>query len=138
MKKLLTAALAATLFGIVLLSSCAKEDPESPTSPTAAPRDRFHGHWHFQGTSSIDGPFAYYVDIIDSTDVNFIQFAYLYGYNKKVRATYSGNNFTVPSQTINGNNIWGSGTLANTATMNVNFVVDQGANNDTLIGTFTK
>ncbi len=137
MKKLFSTALVASLFGIVLLTSCAKEEPEPP-AVDAPPRDRFHGHWYFDGSSSIDGPFSYYVDVTDSTDANYILFSNLYGFNKKVHATYSGNSFTVPLQTVNGNNIWGSGTVANASTISVNFIVDQGAVNDTLTGSFTK
>lgn len=139
MKKAAQFLLAGTLFSIILLSSCAKDDPEPTTPAGSDPRTNFHGHWYVSETSSSSGPATYYTDITDSSDASFILFSYLYGYHTKVRATVSGNNLTIPSQVVEGNNISGTGTLTNLNRLNLHYLVWLGgANYDTVTAVLTK
>jgi hypothetical protein len=140
MKKIIPFAFAALLSGTLLLSSCGKEEEPEPVTPaTADPRAPFHGHWYISENSTQTGVATYYVDVTDSSDANFIQFVYLYGYHTKIRATVSGNNFSIPSQTVEGNSVSGAGVLTNTNQINMSYWVNQGGGSiDTLTATLTK
>jgi hypothetical protein len=121
MKKITQFLAAGILFGLIFLSSCAKEETPGPSS--SDPRAAFNGHWFISEQSSASGSGSYYVDITDSSNASFILFAYLYGYQTKVRATVSGTVLTIPSQVVEGNNVSGSGTLTNANQINMNYLV---------------
>jgi len=140
MKKSIQFALAGTMFLSLFIAGCAKEDETAPeTTPVSTdPRAAFHGHWYMHETSSQTGLATYYVDITDSTNTSYIQLSYLYGYHTKVRATVSGTALTIPLQTVEGNNVSGSGTLTNTNQINMVYLVNQGSSIDTLTVVMTK
>ncbi len=123
MKKLIQFAAASVLLGTVILSSCSKTDDPATSPSTAAPRDRFHGSW-FNSENSVDnGTASYPVTVADSSNSSYIMFAYIYGFNRKAYATYSGNSFTFPAQTIQGLQLTGSGTLTNTNRIDMTYLV---------------
>jgi hypothetical protein len=127
MKKLIPFALAATLFGTLMFSSCAKEEEPEPETPgTTDPRAAFHGHWYISENSTQTGTATYYVDITDSSNASFIQLAYLWGTHTKIRATVSGSNLTIPSQVVEGNSFSGAGVLTNSNQINMSYWVNQG------------
>lgn len=139
MKRLIPFALSLTLFGTLLLSSCAKDDEPEPEGPVSTdPRARFHGHWYISENSTQTGTATYYVDITDSSNASFVQLAYIYGYNTKVRATVNGNTLTIPSQIVEGNNVSGTGTLSSANQINMSYWVNQGSAIDTVTAVLTK
>jgi hypothetical protein len=121
------------------LSGCAKEEEPEPEPGTTDPRAKFHGHWLTQENSSANGTSSYYVDITDSSDASYILMAYLSQYHTKIRATVSNNSLTIPSQVIEGNNVSGSGSLASSNQINLNYLIWLGGSNyDTIKATLTK
>jgi hypothetical protein len=140
MKKIIPFACAFTLIGTLFLSSCAKEEEPEPEAPVATdPRAPFKGHWYISENSSQTGVATYYVDITDSTNASFIQFVYLWGTHTKIRGTVSGNNLTIPSQTVEGNSFSGAGVLTNANQINMNYWVNQGGGSiDTITAILTK
>ncbi|MCW3072710.1 MAG: hypothetical protein JWO44_2600 [Bacteroidetes bacterium] len=140
MKKLIPFIFASGLFGILLFSGCAKEEEPAPETPAGTDaRAAFHGHWAIAENSSMNGAATYNVDITDSSNASFIQFAYLYGYHTKVRATVSGSSLTIPSQVVEGNSVSGSGTLTNANQINMSYLVWLGGSNyDTVSAVLTK
>ncbi len=134
MKKLISLSIAFSIFGTLLLTSCAKEEEEpKPTTPT------FTGNWYISEQSTDNGAGTYYVTIADSSNATHILFSYLYGFNKKTYATVSGSNFTIPTQTIQGLNISGTGTLANANHINMKYLVQTtGTHYDTVTAVLTK
>ena len=131
--------IALTLFSMFFITSCSKDDPE-PSSPTSAdPRAQFYGNWSVSETSHDYGASTYSCTIADSTDGTHILLGYIYGFNKKAYATVSGNNFTVPVQLIQGNNVSGSGLLVSTNHMNVTYLVQSTSTHyDTVKAVFNK
>lgn len=138
MKKLISISLAATLFGVLFFSSCAKEDPATPNDPSD-PRAKFHGHWYVTENSQDFGASTYYSDITDSTNASFILLSGLYGYNVKTHATVSGSNFSIPSQPFPVGSISGSGVLSNSTHINLTYYVRTSTTHyDTVTATLTK
>jgi hypothetical protein len=141
MKKLIPFAVITALSGILLLSSCAKEDETAPVTPAGGDaRASFHGHWAISENSSANGPATYNVDIADSSGSStYMLLTYLYGYHTKVRATASGSSLSIPSQVVEGNNVSGSGTLTNANQINMTYLVWLGGSNyDTVTAVLTK
>jgi hypothetical protein len=140
MKKIFPFALGAALFGSLMLGSCAKEEEPEPETPVATdPRAAFRGTWYISETSTQTGLATYNLTISDSTNASFIQFAYLYGYHTKIRATVSGSSLTIPSQTVEGNSVSGTGVLTNANQINMSYWVNQGGGSiDTLTAVLTK
>jgi hypothetical protein len=103
---------------IVLLYSCAKEDNTQPVETID-----FKGTWSVTEQSKDFGASTYNATITDSLNGNYILFAYLYGFNKKIKATVSGRNFIIPSQVIQANYVTGNGTLTSSARIDMKYYV---------------
>lgn len=139
MKKLIGFSLIGACFGMLLLSSCSKDDETETTPSSSDPRGKFTGHWLITEHSSISGSGSYYVDVTDSTNVAYLQFAYLYGYHTKIRATASGTTITIPTQIVEGNSVSGSGTSMSASQFTLRYVVALGGSSyDTVNATLTK
>jgi|ERR1019366_596092 hypothetical protein len=135
MKKITLYTLAILLFGTLCLSSCKKTEDTAPSTSTA--NNGFPGNWHNSENSSINGPATYPITVTDSTAL-IILFSYLYGFHTKINATIINNNFTIPSQVIEGNSVSGSGVLANSTRINMIYVVNNGLNKDTVTAVLTR
>ena len=134
-KFLFAAAFTATLF----LASCAPEDDPEATPESTDPRAKFHGNWAVSENSNDYGASTYNCTITDSSASPYIFIAYLYGFNKKVYSSVSGNNLTIPSQIIQGNSVSGSGNLANANQINITYYVQTSLSHyDTVTATLTK
>ncbi|HEX8517355.1 MAG TPA: hypothetical protein VF868_14255 [Bacteroidia bacterium] len=140
MKRIFAFAAGTMIFGSLLFTSCAKEEEPEPETPVSAdPRARFKGLWYISENSTQTGAATYNLNIQDSTNASFIQFAYLWGTHTKIRATFSGNNLTIPSQVVEGNSFSGSGVLTNSNQINLSYWVNQGGGSiDTVTATLTK
>jgi hypothetical protein len=141
MKKTFAIAFATILFGTLILSSCSKtDDPAAtPTTTSTDPRARFVATWFISEHSSVTGNGTYYDTIVDSSNTSYILHKFLYGFHTGVKATYNGNNFTIPSQIIQGTTVSGSGVLVNANRINMNYLVWSGGSNyDTLTAVLTK
>lgn len=140
MKKVTLFLSALTLTGTLFLASCSKtDDPTTSQSSSSDPRDRFLGSW-FNNENSVDNSTASYpVTVADSSNSSYIMFAYLYGFNKKTYATFGGNSFTVPAQTIQGFIVSGSGTLTNSNRIDMTYLVKTSSSHwDTVRSVLTK
>ncbi|MGQ0828248.1 MAG: hypothetical protein ACT4ON_07625 [Bacteroidota bacterium] len=140
MKNLLSL-FAALLFGTLLITSCAKEDPEPVTPDNSDPRARLIGNW-FVSESSSDyppPPYTYNCSITDSSNASYIFLSYLYGFTKKTYATVNGNNFTIPTQLIEGKNVSGTGVLTSANRISLNYLVQKTTTDyDTVRAVLTK
>jgi len=132
MKKLLSLSTAVALFGMLLITSCAKEEEPEPT-PT------FHGIWDVSEHSKDYGHSTYNLTISDSSNATHILLAYLYGFNKKTYAVASGNFFTIPVQSIQGYNVSGKGAMINANHVEVSYLVQTTATHyDTVKAVLTR
>ena len=123
MKKLFLFASTAVLASTLFLASCSKTEDPAANPSSNDPRARFLANWYIQENSSDYGPSTYNVTVTDSSNSSYIMFAYLYGESKKMYATYSGNNFTFPSQIIAGKSFSGTGTLSNSSRIDMTYLV---------------
>jgi hypothetical protein len=96
---------------ILLFSSCAKEENTNPDDPTTDDQSKFKGNWTVAEESTDFGKSTYNSTISDSTDGSHVLIAYLYRFRTKAYATVSGNTMTIPSQTIEGLKLSGTGVL---------------------------
>ncbi len=139
MKKLFLFASTAVLASTLFLASCSKTEDPAANPASSDPRARFLANWYIQENSSDFGPSTYYVNIIDSSNASYIMFKYLYGYHTRVGATFNGNNFTIPTQTIEGNIVSGTGTLSNSSRIDMTYLVrTAGSSYDTVRAVLTK
>jgi hypothetical protein len=102
----------------ITIVSCAKETESEPTETI-----NFKGTWDVTENSKDYGASTYTTTITDSLNGTYINFSNLYSFNKKVRALVSGKNFTIPSQTIQGNNFTGNGSLSNSSRIDMKYYV---------------
>ncbi len=135
MKKITLYTFAIILFGTLCFTSCKKTEDTAPSTSTA--NNGFSGSWHNSENSSINGPATYPVTIKAPTP-STITIDSLYGFHTKINATVINNNFTIPSQVIEGNSVSGSGVLANSTRINMIYVVNNGLNKDTVTAVLTK
>ncbi len=140
MKKILELSIATAIFGTLFLTSCSKQEDPVTTPTSTDPRDKFLGLWHVNENSKDFGVSTYNCTISDSSDGTHILFAYLYGFNKKIYGTPNGNNFTIPSQIIQGNSVSSNnGALSNANQINMTYLVRTTTTHyDTVIAVLTK
>ena len=93
--------------------------------------DSIFDTWLCEENSEIFGNSAYYVDISQHpSDDNKIILDNFYnlGFGIEVTAEKSGFSLTIPSQVVDGNTIWGSGSIsANYKTINFSYTVNDGS-----------
>ena len=132
--------LAGMLATTSLFSSCSKEEDAPPADTgTTDPRAKFVATWSMAENSHDFGPASYSTAISDSSNTAYIQFGFLYGFNKRAYATVSGNNFTLPVQLIQGNNVSGQGVLSTANQINMTYYVQSTASHtDTVTAVLTK
>lgn len=119
---------------LVILSSCGLEDPNFDD------RDDFTGTWTCAETSSIYNPSNYSVNITKSTtDTTEILIGNFYqlGSSTKTRAIVNGTSFSIPTQTVSGHTIFGSGNLIGND-INLNYSVNDGSATDNCTATYTQ
>lgn len=124
--------------GMLFLASCAKDDTSDPTNPQTT--DKYSGNWYVSEDSKIFGKSTYNLVISEdpnNTSKRFI--SYLYGFKTKTTATINGSNISIAKQVIDGQNVSGSGVLANSTQINLTYYVQSTATKyDTVMATLTK
>ena len=139
MKKIIHLFFASVLMSTLFLTSCAPEDDQAATPENADPRTKFNGNWDIAESSTDFGQSTSNCTITDSTVSPYVLVAYLYGFNKKIVSSISGSNITIPVQTIQGQNVSGSGTLVNANQINLTYYVQTtNVHYDTITATLTK
>lgn len=138
MKKINSLVAPIIFVGILFLASCAKDDASDPTNPQST--DKFSGNWYVAENSKIFGTSTYNLVISEdpnNTSKRFI--SYLYGFKTKTIATVNGSNISIAKQVIDGQNVSGSGVLANNTQINLTYYVQSTATKyDTVTATLTK
>lgn len=124
--------------GILFLASCAKDDTSDPTNPQNT--DKFSGNWQISEDSKIYGKSTYNLVISEDPNNTANRFiSYLYGFKTKTTATVNGSNISITKQTIDGQNVSGSGVLANNTQINLTYYVQSTATKyDTVTAILTK
>lgn len=123
-----------TALSLVILSSCTIEDPNFDE------RDDFTGSWICSEQSTIYGNSNYNVNITKhSTDTTKILIGNFYqlGSSHQASAIVSGNSFSIPNQTIDGNTVFGSGQLVG-GNINLSYSVNDGSATDNVTATYTQ
>ncbi len=139
MKKTINLLYATLVIGTLFLASCSPKDDPEVTPTSSDPREKFHGNWYVTENSKDYGTSTYNCTITDSSSSPYIFIAYLYGFNKKIYSSVSGNNLTIPSQIIQGNNVSGSGVWINSTHVNLTYYVQTTISHyDTITATLTK
>ena len=140
MNRISLLAFAVILLGALFLTSCKKTESAAPSSTTATPTPsgNFVGNWYDTETNSISSNI--YQVVIEAPNSSTILFTGLYGFNRtlKVSANVMGNNFTIPSQVVDGSSVSGSGVLTTPNQINMTFVVNNGLNTDNVTAVLTK
>lgn len=118
-----------------------KDDPLAP-SPSVDDRDKFVGSWMCNENSQVSGATSYTISVSKSTsNANEIAINKFYNLITQPRATVSGNNITIPYQSLASLGFAsGTGTLSSTGTsLSMRYIVKIGSNdNDTCTATCTK
>ena len=120
--KTLNRILLATLFtALIFLTGCEKTEPDINSSA----RDKFIGTWDGQ-SSGTGGPRNFSLVITASaSDPDQILLDNFDGGTGIVSAIVSGNSFSIPSQSVSGETIQGSGSYSS-ATLSFSFTIDDG------------
>jgi hypothetical protein len=114
----------------VLIISCAPEDTSTPT-PTDV-REKWVGTYSCEETENAANVTTFDINISKNTSVSdglIISNFYNIGSQYSLNATLSGNSITIPTQTLNGFKITGSGTTSGTTKINFSYTVQAGGNN---------
>ena len=108
------------------ITSCSPDKGE--TNPTSD-RENFVGTWKCQENSSRYGTSTFDIQIgTDSSNSSNILIENIYnlGFKYKTSAIVNGNSFRIPSQSISGNIIEGSGISQTTNIINMKYLVNDG------------
>lgn len=113
---------------ITFLASCASNDDDSPT-PTDE-RDEYIGTWSCAENSSKSGASTY--DVVLRKNVNesnqfFMDNFYLLGSTHAAVITKSGNSLTIPTQSVSGNTVQGSGSISSSTKINLSYTTNDGS-----------
>ena len=140
-KNILRLVLIASFASIII--SCQKNDETSPSgggSGSGLDRDKFLGTWHVTSHHRPSNQTLYWdMTILASTDTSnhaeiFLDNFDQMGSTNFVRASVSGYNFTVPSQTFSGTMYAGSGSYSS-SNLSFNYIADDGVQPDTVTAT---
>jgi len=92
------------------------------------PRDAFIGEWKVKEESTLKTTYNYFVSIESSesdTTIVYINNFYQMGDDYSVKANVSGSRITIPSQTVSGFSILGSGSVSFSGnTIDMSYTVD--------------
>jgi hypothetical protein len=120
-----------------LLTSC---QPDAQPTP-ADDRDVYVASWTCSEHSSQVGVSSFTVHINKSTTSTsqvLIENFYNLGFSYKAVTDISGTSMTIGQQTLNGNQLHGSGTKSGTNTINLTYYVNNGSTIDTCTATLTR
>jgi len=134
MKSLLKYTAFFLIIGLFALSSC---DPNENINPDQDVRAPYLGTWLCVELSGMTYSVTVTLDQANSTQILIGNF-HLYGANEKAYAIATANNLALPSQTVCGNTIHGSGNLVNDNKFTLKYYVNDGADIDTVNATYTK
>ena len=140
MKKVNSLLAITTIFGLMLVASCAPEEEED-TTPTD-PRDKYVGTWSCAEKSQLYSDYSYQANIKKSTTNTsqvLIENFYNLGFNTNVVASVSSTTLNISQQTVSGQAISGNGTSSGNNTINFSYIANDGGNAvDTVTVAFTK
>jgi hypothetical protein len=127
----------ATISVVGLFSSCQPDEQPAP----ADARDVFVAAWTCNEHSTQIGNSTFTVDINKSTTSTsqlLLENIYNLGFAQKAVTDLSGTSLTIAQQTLNGNQIHGSGTKTGANTISLTYYVNNGSAIDTCTATLTR
>lgn len=127
----------ATIFATAIFSSCAPDQQPAPTDE----RDVYVASWTCNENSSQIGASTFTVHINKSTTSTtqvLIENFYNLGFSFKAVTDISGTSMTIAQQTLNGNQVHGTGTKSGANTINLSYYVNNGTTIDTCTATLTR
>lgn len=122
---------------VALFAVACVPDEAGPTDD----RDKFVDVWHCVEQSSQIGQTPYDIHInLSSTNTSQVLLENFYnvGFSFKAVATVSGSNLTLASQTYNGSQLQGSGSMNGNNSINMSYTVNDGSAIDTCTSTLTR
>jgi hypothetical protein len=129
MKSKFKTVLSSILFGFSLfLASCAPDDSED-ISPVDD-RDKYIGTWSCAENSSKSGASTFDVTLRKNSNESnqlLMDNFYLLGSTHFAVLTKSANSITISTQSISGNTVQGSGTIASDTKINLSYTVNDGS-----------
>lgn len=141
MKKIVLSLVVVVSLYLVSCTPDKKDDPSAP-SPTADARDKYTGTWQCNENSQVSGATSYTINITKSTSSSSeILIEKFYNVISQPRASVSGNNITIPYQSLASLGFAsGTGTLSISGTnLAMKYIVKIGSNpNDTCTASCTK
>lgn len=99
------------------------------------------GTWTSSETSSLFGSTSYEVNITsDANNPNLIYLENFYnlGFSNKVTANVSGDNIVITTQTVDGYEISGSGTIINDNSLSFSYTAYDGADTDNVTSSYAR
>lgn len=127
----------ATLSTVAVFSSCQPDEQPAP----ADERDVYVAAWTVNEHSSQIGASTYTVHINKSTSNAsqvLIENFYNLGFSFKATADISGTTITIPQQTLNSNQLHGSGTKTGANSISLTYYMNDGSTIDTCTATLTR
>ncbi len=121
----------------VVFSAC---QPDQQPTPTDA-RDVYVASWTCNENSSQIGPSVFTVHInkvTSSTTQVQIENFYNIGFNFNAKVEITGSSMSIPVQTINGNQVHGSGTKTGANSISLTYYVNNGSGIDTCTATLAR
>lgn len=123
----------------LFFSSCQPDEQPTPSSTDA--RDVYVASWTCNETSSQIGPSTFTVHInkvtTNTTQVQIENF-YNIGFNFNAKVDISGTSMSIPLQTVNGNQVHGSGTKTGANSISLSYYVNNGSGVDTCTATLAR
>jgi hypothetical protein len=116
--------------------------PDKPPQPTGDPRDKFVGNWSCNESSHLYGSHTFYVSItLDPSNSSQILMANFYqlGSGQKAYGIVANNYVNIPSQTVSGCSVRGSGNMNSSGNqISWNYYINDGADIDTCTAVYNK
>mgnify|MGYP006904090660 FL=1 len=127
------------------LTGCTKdEDNPKPTSPTTSTDARSYlvGEWLCNEVSEVFNETTYTIGIqLHTTVSNRVVASNFYNYgfeNSNAQFEINGNQITIFQQNLSGIDVVGNGTIVNSKTINLSYVVNDGSGDDHVTAVYTK
>ena len=127
---------------VLFWASCTPEDTDPTDDGTTDARDTYVGTWHCTENSQIYGNTAYDVNILKKGTDSLMVIENFYNLNFSNKVTVSlnstGTKFLIPSQTVSGHTINGTGQSTGKTTLQWDYTVNDGGSDDIVTATYTK
>lgn len=128
------------LTSFTYLQSCVPDDDQVPKPDETDTRSKYTGDWNISENSQVFGTTNYLINIkagSGSSEILLTNF-YNLGFQDSVTATLSGTSISIPTQTVDGHTVSGSGNIETDKFITLNYKVNDGSGNDNVTAELRK